>query len=154
MSILDTLQSSTFQASGRNIVSAVLGAAGMLGALTLAQQHDLIQAWGDIQTGLAQTAKGVAVFGGILGPIVLALWARYTAQPAQQKASVAALPNTAVVTTKPTGSASADAAQTASVAAKIATLNEVKNVISTPEVAAATVSDKVVSGTNTAPATS
>lgn len=144
MGILDTLQSSTFQASSRNIVSAVLGAAGMLGALTLAQQHDLIQAWGDIQTGVAQTAKGLAVFGGVLGPVALAIWARWSAKPEQQKANVAALPNTVVVTTTPAGTAETDTGKTVRVAASIAALTDVKTVISTPEVAAATVSTKVV----------
>jgi hypothetical protein len=148
MSIFDTLQSSSFQASARNIVSAILGAGGMFGMLTLTQQHDLIQAWGDIQTGLAQVAKGAAVFAGILGPIALASWARWTAKPAQQKANVGLLPNTMVVTTNPTGIPETDTVKTTRVAASIATMPEVKSVISTPQVSAATASDKVVSGTD------
>jgi hypothetical protein len=94
-----------------------------------------------------QTASGAIL---ALAGVGWTLWAR---REAGLKSSVSAIPNTAVVTTKPTGNPAADTAQTANVAAKIATLSEVKSVISTPEVAAATVSDKVVSGTNTAPAT-
>lgn len=97
MGILDSLQSGSFWAPGRNILSAVLGAAGMIGALTLTQQHDLIQAWGDIQTGVAQAAKGAAVFAGIIGPIAFAVWARWKSSPAQQKASVSSIPGHLVV---------------------------------------------------------
>jgi hypothetical protein len=120
----------------------------MIGALSLTQQQDLTAGWADIQTGVALTAKGLAVFAGILGPIALALWARWTAKPAQQKANVGLLPNTMVVTLNPTGIPETDTVKTTRVAASIATMPEVKNVISTPQVSAATASDKVVSGTD------
>lgn len=84
MSFVDYLQSDSFKAASRNIVSAGLGVIGTLGVLTVAQQHDLIQAWGDIQSGLAQFLKGAMVFAGILGPIVMARMAWFKATPSQQ----------------------------------------------------------------------
>lgn len=89
-------------------------------------------------------ADWTLVVGAILqvAPIGWSFWAR---RESALKASVGAMPNTVVVT-----SSSQDLTK---LSANIATMPEVKNVISTPEVAAATVSDKVVSGTNTAPAT-
>lgn len=94
-----------------------------------------------------------ALVGSIMtaAPIVWSFWVR---REAGLKSTVGALPNTVVVTTAPLAMPALDTKQTTALAAKIATLSEVKSVISTPEVAAATVSDKVVSGTNTAPATS
>lgn len=138
------LQDPQNQAAGRNYVSAILGAGAMLGALTAAQQADLIQAWGDIQGGAAMMAKGLAVVSGILGPILLGWWASHHASPASQKAAVALQPNTMVVTLPTSATPAADHAAKVVAADKIAAVTGVQTVISTPSVAAATVSAKVV----------
>lgn len=86
-------------------------------------------------------ADWTLVAGAVLqvAPVGWSFWAR---REAALKASVGAMPNTVVVT-----SSNQDVTR---LSTNIATMPEVRNVISTPEVAAATVSDKVVSGTNTA----
>lgn len=86
-----------------------------------------------------QTASGAII---ALAGVGWSIWAR---REAAMKAAVSAIPNTVVVTTAPALTPQADTALTTSVASKIAAMPEVKNVISTPAVAAATVSDKVVS---------
>jgi hypothetical protein len=136
--ILAWLQDNQTQAAGRNIISAVLGFVGALGVLTATQSHDLIQAWGDIQSGAAQMAKGLMVFGGIVGPIAMAWWAQHRASPSVQKQSVAALPGTVVVETDP------NLRNTVALANKIAALPEAAKITATPFVADATPSDKVV----------
>jgi hypothetical protein len=105
--------------------------------------------------GVFAEADWTTVAGALLtmAPIAWSFWAR---REAGLKASVGAMPNTVVVETAPTtgatSSPAADVSKTTTLAAKIATLPEVKTVIATPEIAASTVSDKVVSGTHTAPA--
>ncbi len=102
--------------------------------------------------GVFAEADWTTVAGALLtmAPIAWSFWAR---REAGLKATVGSIPNTVVVTTAPTSSPAVDASKTTSVAAKIAAIPEVSQVIATPEIAAATVSDKVVSGTSTAPAT-
>jgi hypothetical protein len=89
----------------------------------------------------------------MVAPIAWSYWAR---RESAMKSTVGAMPNTVVVTNAPTAgsisSPAADTAKTTAMAAKIATLPEVQSVISTPGIAAATTSDKVVSGTTAAPA--
>jgi hypothetical protein len=85
-----------------------------------------------------QTASGAIL---ALAGVGWTLWAR---REAGLKASASAIPNTLVVTTAASLTPQGDTAATTSLAAKIASMPEVQNVISTPEVAAATVSDKVV----------
>ncbi len=97
-------------------------------------------------------ADWTLVVGAVLqvAPLGWSFWAR---REAGLKASASSIPNTMVVTMAPSATPATDTRQTAQLAAKIATLPEVQSVISTPQVAAATVSEKVVSGTNTAPTT-
>ena len=141
---LTWLQDSQTQAAGRNIVSALLGVAGTLGMLTATQSHDLIQAWGDVQSGVAQAAKGISVIGGIIGPLALAWWASHRASPASAKAAVTAMPNTMVVNLPPSASPAEDHDAKVVAASQIAAIPGVANVISTPAVAAETLSTKIV----------
>lgn len=94
-----------------------------------------------IGDGIASIAAGISAIVAIVSP----LYAAWTATRAKRIAAVGNTPNTLAITLTPTGNAVDDARQTAAAAAKMATLPEVKSVISTPEVAAATVSPKVVS---------
>ena len=100
--------------------------------------------------GVFSEADWTTVVGALLtmAPVAWSFWAR---REAALKSSVGAMPNTVVVTTNPAATPDADTSKTTRLAATIATLPEVKNVISTPQVAAATASTKVVSGTDTAP---
>lgn len=94
-----------------------------------------------IGDGIASIAAGISAIVAIVSP----LYAAWTATRAARISAVGALPNTVVVTTSPSLTPQGDRSVTANLAAKIATLPEVQNVISTPEVAAVTVSPKVVS---------
>lgn len=92
----------------------------------------------------------------IAGPVFLFasfLWSLKANSPSSIRQSASAVPNTVVVQLKPTGNNGADVEQTVKASDQIATLNQVQQVISTPDVEAATASDKVVSGA-TAAATS
>lgn len=82
-------------------------------------------------------ADWTLVVGAILQvvPVGWSFWAR---REAALKASVSSIPDTMVVTVHPSQ-------DHAGVATSIARIPEVQTVISTPEVAAATISDKVVS---------
>lgn len=95
-----------------------------------------------------QTVSGAIL---ALAGVAWSLWSR---RESGLKATVGALPNTVVVTTHPTGNGLVDTAKTSVLSAQIAKIPEVQSVISTPEIAAQTTSEKVVSGTNTAPVTS
>jgi hypothetical protein len=87
------------------------------------------------------TLAGVAV---TLAPMGWSFWARRTAG---LQSTVGAMPNTVVVTTAPVGmiSPATDTARTTVLANKLAAMPEVTSVISTPEIAAATPSPKIVS---------
>jgi hypothetical protein len=104
-----------------------------------------------IAKNIFTAADWTLVVGAVLqvAPLGWSFWAR---RESALKASAGAIPNTVVVTLPPTALPATDTRQTTQLAAKLATLPEVQSVISTPEVAAATVSEKVVSGT-AAPAT-
>lgn len=88
-------------------------------------------------------ADWTLVVGAVLqvAPVGWSFWAR---REAGLKASVGAIPGNLVV--------ESTSGNIVRLAADLATMPQVKTVISTPEVAAATTSEKVVSGTNT-PAT-
>lgn len=91
-----------------------------------------------IGDGVSSIAAGIAAIVAVVSP----LYASWTATRASRIAAVGAMPNTVVVTTAPSVTPQT---ATASMAAKIAAIPEVQSVISTPEVAAATISNKVVS---------
>lgn len=152
MKFLDWLQSDSAMAAGRNVVSAACAVGATIGILTATQSHDLIQAWSDVQSGLAQAAKGMSIIAGIIGVPAMAWWASHRASPAVQQKTVAQMPNTLVVTTAPAtptigapSQAAADNAAITRLAATIATHPEVQQVLTTPAVENATTSDKVVS---------
>jgi hypothetical protein len=142
--MLNWLQDSQTQAAGKTIVAGILGAAGMFGVLTATQQGELINAWGDIQGGAVQMAKGLSVVLGIIGPPLLAWWAHRKASPENQKAAVAVMPNTMVVSLPAAATPEADHNAKVAASAQIATIPAVANVISTPAVADATESSKII----------
>lgn len=123
-------------ALGKHAISYAAGIATAVGILTQVDSDTLITSVDHIVNGVKEIAIGV-------GPLValgMGLWARYNSSLAAKKAAViAATPGTMVVQ-----SSGSDRA-TVNLAAMIATIPEVHAVISTPEVAAATVSPKVVS---------
>ena len=110
----------------------VSGAAAYMGLTALSAT--------DIQTDLDHMINGAKEFWIGAGPLVgagMLLWGRYKSSNAAKTASVAAMPGTMVV--------QASGADPVALASKIAALPEVHTVVSTPAVASATVSDKVVS---------
>lgn len=123
--------------TGVGVATMVLVAVGL-------QQGDataLGNAVHQIGDGIASIAAGISAVVAVVSP----LYAAWTATKAARIAAVGALPNTVVVTSS--------SQNVAKLAANIATMPEVRNVISTPEVAANTASEKVVSGANAAAVT-
>jgi hypothetical protein len=121
-------------ASGRQIVTFGAGILTALGIQTFTNPQDLITDFDHMVNG----AKEFMVGAGPLIAAAMVAWSRYKASRAQKIASVSATPGTMVITATPS-------ANTVAMADKIATLPEVKSVISTPAVATATASSKVVS---------
>ena len=94
----------------------------------------------DLATDIDHMINGAKEFWIGAGPLVgagMLLWGRYKSSNAAKTASVAAMPGTMVV--------QASGADPVALASKIASFPEVHTVVSTPAVASATVSDKVVS---------
>lgn len=121
----------------------------LLGSIDAETSKNAVVAINEIVNGLSQATAGVSKLTVILGPTVggiLLWWAKRNSSAANKKADVAMLPNTVVVTTAPNQNAPNDVVATTALAAKIATIPEATTVLSTPEIAAATISGKVVSG--------
>lgn len=135
----------------------------VLGSINADQAHMLVAAIGDVIDGLNKATAGIAKIMVIAGPIISGVIAKVAftrssskskiedvkaiatdpAQPAAPeaktalKAATATLPNTLVI-------AAAAGADLTNLAAKTASMPEVGVVLATPEIAAATVSGKVV----------
>lgn len=113
---------------------AVLGAVGLMSQTDAATATEAIK---NIATSLGTIATSVATLAGIGATVYATVRGTFNSTADQQKISVAAQPNTMVLTTTPQSS---DAA----VANKVASLPEVAEVLSTAHVAASTPSEKVV----------
>lgn len=135
----------------------------VLGSIDADTAKSVVGAINDVVAGLSQATAGISKIAVILGPLVGGLIARFAflrssskakiadveviasdpTQPAAPeakaalKAATASLPNTLVV--EP-----AHGIETIVLAAKTASMPEVKTVFATPEIAALTVSNKVI----------
>jgi len=83
----------------RHVYSFLGGAMLMLGALGVDAdtQQKIVTAVHQIGDGLGQILAGL----GLLTPVAMGLWARWTAKPAQQIAAVKAMPDKDVVDVNP-----------------------------------------------------
>lgn len=129
-----------YAASGKHWLSYGAGLITMLAAVGLLSKTDASGINENISTiwdGVMKIATGVAGLAAILTPIYTSLKAAHNASPDAQKARVAQQPNTVVVEASPSSSVT-------DMSNKLAALPSVEKVISTPAVAAATPSSKVV----------
>lgn len=131
-----------WKAAGKHGGSIVAGGVGALVAvhfLSPQQGMDLGENVNHVINGLTEVAKGVAGILAIVGGAYTTLRSTMNASPEVRKAAVSQQPNEIVVTTTP--------ANKIELANKIADMPEAKQVLSTPAVAAATPSPKVVAPT-------
>ena len=118
--------------SVRSILIYGSGIMTAVGVQTFANPQDLVTDFDHMVNGAKEFWVG---FGPLVGMGVLA-WGRYKSSTASKKASLVATPGTMVVQVS---------GDTTAAATKLAAIPEVHTVLSTPEVASATVSSKVVS---------
>ena len=120
-------------AAGRNVLMALMGVATTLGFLGAAQSQALLDKL--MAVGTALGALVAAISGLVM--VVTPIYAAFTATMAQQKKAVSLQPHTMVVQTSTANDAT-------KVAAIIATIPQVQQIIASPRVANETPSDKVV----------
>ena len=120
-------------AIGKHVITFAAGAAMTFGIMTHGDADTLVTSFDHLVNGVKEIAAGVAP----LVALGMGLWARYNASNAAKTASVATIPGAMVV--------QSSGSDPVALASKIASFPEVHTVVSTPAVASATVSDKVVS---------